>query len=138
VDVASEFLKDGVVVIEKKRAEPEVALRVIERRDKPALDKPIAVLINGNTASASEIVAGAIQDYERGSLIGEKSFGKGSVQLIFDLKDGSAVRVTTAKWLTPNRRELDGVGLTPDVVADGNAEAQLDKAIEMVNAAITQ
>jgi carboxyl-terminal processing protease len=136
VDVASEFLNDGTVVIEKKRNEPDITLSVGERSDRPAIEKPVAVLINGNTASASEIVAAAIQDYERGPLVGEKSFGKGSVQLIFDLQDGSAVRVTTAKWLTPDRRELDGIGLTPDVTADGDAEAQLTKAIQTLGEAM--
>lgn len=136
VDVASEFLKEGTVVIEKKRNELDISLSVGARSGRPAIDKPMAVLINGNTASASEIVAAAIQDYERGPLVGEKSFGKGSVQLIFDLDDGSAVRVTTAKWLTPDRRELDGIGLTPDVVAGGDADAQLNKAIQTLGEAI--
>lgn len=136
VDVASEFLKEGAVVIEKKRNEPDITLSVGARSGRPAIDKPVAALINGNSASASEIVAAAIQDYERGPLVGEKSFGKGSVQLIFDLDDGSAVRVTTAKWLTPDRRELDGIGLTPDVVEGGDAGAQLDKAIQTLGEAI--
>jgi carboxyl-terminal processing protease len=136
VDVASEFVKEGPVVIEKKRNEPDITLSVGARSSRSAIDKPVAVLINGNTASASEIVAAAIQDYERGPLVGEKSFGKGSVQLIFDLDDGSAVRVTTARWLTPDRRELDGIGLTPDVVASGGAEAQRNKAIQILGEAI--
>jgi carboxyl-terminal processing protease len=69
-------------------------------------------------------------------LVGQKSFGKGSVQLIFDLTDGSAVRVTTSKWFTPDHRELDGVGLTPDVAADGPADAQLTTAIGVLSAAL--
>ncbi len=73
------------------------------------------MLINGNSASASEVVAGALRDHKRAQLIGENSFGKGSVQLIFDLSDGSSVHVTTAKWITPNRNEIDGKGLKPDI-----------------------
>lgn len=136
VDVASEFLTDGVVAFERKRDQPEVAFRVRSDRSRRVDDKPIAVLINGNSASAAEVVAGAIQDHKRGPLIGEKSFGKGSVQLIFDLADGSAVRVTVAKWLTPNRRELDGVGLTPDIAVTGAPEAQLERAVSALRAAL--
>jgi carboxyl-terminal processing protease len=133
VDVASEFLDDGNVLIEQKRNAPEAAYSV---RDSQADKAPLAVLINKNSASASEVVAGAIQDRQRGKIIGEKSFGKGSVQLIFDLKDGSSVHVTTSKWLTPNRRVIDGDGLTPDVAvvrAEGEegrgVDSQLDAAI---------
>ncbi|BCX05894.1 MAG: carboxyl-terminal processing protease [Candidatus Roseilinea sp.] len=136
VDVASEFLKDGIVAIEKRRNQPEIVHRVRSERAKPAGNKPIAVLVNGKTASAAEIVAGAIQDYARGPLIGEKTFGKGSVQLIFDLSDGSAVHVTAAKWLTPERRELDGVGLTPEIEVTGSADAQLERAIGVLGEAI--
>lgn len=129
VEVASEFLTEGVVAIEQRRNQPEIVHRARQGRAKPANGKPVAVLVNGNTASAAEIVAGAIQDHRRGLLIGERTFGKGSVQLIFELSDGSAVRVTAAKWLTPARRELDGVGLTPDIEVTGDAEAQLERAL---------
>jgi carboxyl-terminal processing protease len=133
VDVVSEFVDKGVVLIERKRDAQEVIYTV---RDDSAEKAPLIVLINKNSASASEVVAGALQDYGRAKLVGERSFGKGSVQLIFDLSDGSSVHVTTAKWLTPNRNEIDGIGLTPDVVitrADGEAEggkdSQLDRAL---------
>ncbi|MCL6511911.1 MAG: S41 family peptidase [Anaerolineae bacterium] len=136
IDVASAFLSDGVVAIEKRRGQPEIVHRVRSERSKAADGKPVAVLVNGNTASAAEIVAGAIQDHGRGLLVGEKTFGKGSVQLIFDLTDGSAVRVTTAKWLTPERRELDGAGLIPDVEVTGSADAQLGQAVILLGEAI--
>lgn len=81
-------------------------------------DVPLAVLINGGSASASEIVAGAIQDLKRGILIGEQSFGKGSVQEVFDLSDQSSLILSVAKWYTPNDRNVTGVGLTPDRVVE--------------------
>jgi len=132
IDVASAFLSDGVVAIEKRRSQPEIVHQAHGGRSGATDGKPIAVLVNGNTASAAEIVAGAIQDHGRGPLVGEKTFGKGSVQLIFDLADGSAVRVTTAKWLTPKRRELDGAGLLPDVEVIGSADAQLERATSLL------
>jgi carboxyl-terminal processing protease len=136
VEVTGEFLREGVVLHERKRDKPESSYSV---QDGVADAKPLVVLINKNSASASEVVAGALRDHKRAQLIGEKSFGKGSVQLIFDLSDGSSVHVTHAKWLTPNRNEIDGIGLTPDVVyvrpegeAKNGADTQLDKAIELL------
>jgi carboxyl-terminal processing protease len=107
--------------------------------------EPIAVLVNGNTASAAEIVSGAIQDNQRGPLIGEKTYGKGSVQSIYDLSDGSSVHITSAKWLTPNQRAIDGVGLSPDVSvkrADGEVEygrdSQIDRALIELRSSLAQ
>ncbi|MBN1814532.1 MAG: S41 family peptidase [Anaerolineae bacterium] len=131
VDVASQFLRDGVVMIEEKRNADEKTYAV--RSGGSALDIPMVVLVDGNTASAAEIVAGALQDHERAPLIGERTFGKGSVQLIYDLSDGSSLHVTTAIWLTPNRNRIEGRGLTPDVIAtqgEGPQDAQLDYAVE--------
>jgi carboxyl-terminal processing protease len=131
VDVASQFLRDGNVMIEEKRNAAEKTYPV--RPGGIARDIPMAVLVDGTTASAAEIVAGALQDHERASLIGERTFGKGSVQLIHDLSDGSSLHVTTAIWLTPNRNRIEGHGLTPDVLATRGEEpqdAQLDYAID--------
>jgi carboxyl-terminal processing protease len=133
VDVASQFLRDGAVMIEERRNAEEKTYPV--RPGGIALDSPMVVLINGNTASAAEIVAGALQDHERAPLIGERTFGKGSVQLIYDLSDGSSLHVTTAIWLTPDRHRIEGRGLTPDVIAtqsEGPQDAQLDYAIEQL------
>lgn len=80
------------------------------------LDFPLAILINGGSASASEIVAGALQDQHRAFLVGEKSFGKGSVQSVIPLDDGSALRLTTAKYYTPSHRVIHEHGLEPDIV----------------------
>ena len=134
VDVASQFLRDGVVLYEDRRDEGEKSYPV--KKGGLALDLPLAVLVNGGTASASEIVAGALQDYGRGPLIGEKTFGKGSVQLVYDLSDQSSLHVTVARWLTPNRHRIDGQGLVPDVEVpssqpgqEAGGDPQLERAI---------
>ncbi len=113
VDVASQFLRTGVVLREDRKNEGERLYNV--RGGGKALDQPLVLLVDGGTASASEIVAGALQDYERATLIGEKTFGKGSVQLIYELSDSSRLHVTVAKWFTPNGNAIDGTGLMPDV-----------------------
>ena len=145
VDVASRFLSDGVVLYEERRDQPDASFPVTHNADATAYTEPLVVLINNNTASASEIVAGAIQDDKRGKLIGEQSYGKGSVQSIYDLSDGSSVHITSAKWLTPNRRAIDGVGLTPDIIqkrtdgeGDQGKDSQLDRAVAELRAAVVK
>jgi carboxyl-terminal processing protease len=101
-----------------------------------AYEIPLVVLIDGGTASAAEIVAGAVRDYERGVLVGEPSFGKGLVQRVHDFQDGSSARITFARWLTPDKEPIPDEGLTPDVaVANDPAVAgdrQLERAVEEV------
>lgn len=100
------------------------------------MDIPIAVLINGDSASASEILAGAIKDYNYGTLIGTTTFGKGIVQSIFDLEDGDALKLTTAKYFTPNGNYIHGVGIDPDIeleyeyTGDADADYDYDKAYD--------
>jgi len=117
-DVAEKFLPKGVVVVSTKgRDKRQNKVYKAGGRDR-YLDFPMVVLINGGSASASEIVAGAIQDQKRGIIVGTKSYGKGSVQTVIPLKDGSALRLTTAKYFTPSDRAIHGEGITPDVVVE--------------------
>ena len=145
VDVASIFLDKGAVLIQRRRDQPDVTFPVNKDEKTGVYREPIAVLVNGNTASAAEIVSGAIQEDQRGPLIGEKTYGKGSVQSIYDLSDGSSVHITSAKWLTPNQRAIDGVGLTPDISvkrADGEVEygqdSQIDRALTELRSSLAQ
>lgn len=138
VDVTSQFLKDGVVLYEQYGDGARTTYEV--ERGGLATDIPMVVLINEGTASASEIVAGALQDYNRATLVGVTSYGKGSVQNWIPLSDAQgAVRITIAKWLTPDERTIHHVGLTPDVVVEmteedykANRDPQLDKAVEVL------
>jgi carboxyl-terminal processing protease len=139
VEVTSQFVKDGVVLYEVYSDQPKQTYETVGNG--LALDIPMVVLINGYSASASEIVAGALQDHQRATLVGEQSYGKGSVQQWLPLKDDQgAVRITIARWLTPNERLIHEVGLTPDVVVEltkedaaADRDPQLAKAIELLS-----
>ena len=113
IDVSSQFLPEQtVILIERSRDDQVKEFRVSGGR--LATELPVVVLVNGGTASAAEIVAGALQDHKRATLIGSTTFGKGSVQRPFPLSDDSAVKVTIATWMTPNGQHLDGEGIQPD------------------------
>jgi carboxyl-terminal processing protease len=129
LDVVNQFIGDGIIAYEVDQN----AEQIYEASSGGlVLDLPLVILVNGNTASASEIVAGAIRDRERGILIGQKTFGKGTVQQIFSLSDGSSVHVTFAEWLPPSRVSLDGIGLEPDIamIPDENGrDVELAEAV---------
>ena len=142
IEVSSEFIEEGVIMYEQYgdgRRDQYDALG-----NGQATDIPTVVLINDGSASASEIVAGALQDYERATLVGVKSYGKGSVQNWQPLSNNQgAARVTIAKWLTPKERAIDHVGLAPDVIVEMTPEdfaagrdPQLDAAVETMLAII--
>ena len=137
IQVSDLFLDAGVVASEKDKGGNGQTFR--SGPGGIAQDVPLVVLVNGGSASASEIVAGALQDRGRAKLIGETTFGKGSVQLPHTLSDGSELRVTIAHWFTPNGRQIQGTGLTPDIVvplteddAKANRDPQLDRAIQFL------
>lgn len=135
VELVSLFQKEGKVVSVARRGAEDEALTVTG--DAPYADVPLVVLINAGSASASEIAAGALQDHKRATIVGEKSFGKGTVQDVIPYADGSSLKVTVAHWLTPNGKNLSKEGVTPDVVVERTAEdfkaekdPQMEKALE--------
>ena len=121
IDVSDLFLDGGPVLHQISKNEDEKTFTA--NAGKVAGEMPLVVLIDGGTASSSEIVAGALQDRERAILIGMTTFGKGSVQLVYDLSDGSSIHVTSARWFTPDRHQIDQHGLQPDIPVEITEEA---------------
>ncbi|MCF6276634.1 MAG: S41 family peptidase [Candidatus Magasanikbacteria bacterium] len=142
VEVASEWIEEGVIVKEKFRNGKSDAYTTVGRHR--LSDIKTVILVDGGSASGSEIVAGALQDYEKAILVGKQTFGKGSVQDFQALQDGSALKMTVAKWFTPLDRGIDGEGITPDVIleemfVESEVEGEytdlgLEKAIEILMA----
>lgn len=135
VYVASEFLDGGVVVIQEDAKGDRQSYSVV--RYGKLLNPPLVVLINKGSASASEILAGAIRDRKRGKIVGESSFGKGTIQSAEDLSGGTGIHITTAKWLTPNGNWLHTNGLEPDVKIENGTDTtddiQLKKTLEYID-----
>lgn len=138
LDIVGQFLPNAPVVIESYRDGTQKTYTASSNGQ--ARDLPIVVLVNGGTASAAEIIAGAFNDSGKTVLIGEKTFGKGSVQGLYTLSDKSVLHLTTAKWKTPSGKEIDGIGITPKIqvplTPDDSAKGldpQLARAIEYLN-----
>ena len=134
VAVADEILPEGVVLYERGQGSEQV---FESTNSGLADDIPLAVLVNSGSASASEIVAGAVQDRDRGVLVGETTFGKGSVQMVYELSNGAELRVTVARWFTPGEQPLHNHGLEPNIPvtlteedAQNEIDPQLDRALE--------
>lgn len=137
VDIASLFIKNGVIVRERDKTGKIIEYKTTQTATLAGI--PIIVIINSGSASASEILAGAIADSGSGILLGEKSFGKGSVQSIEELTGGGAIKITIAKWLTPKGTEIDGVGLKPNIEVkmteddiNNKRDPQLDAALKEI------
>lgn len=137
--VSSKFIPSGPIVSVESRASQITTLEADNTAIPPL---PLAVLVNGYTASASEITSGAIQDSGVGTLIGSKTFGKGVVQTIYPLPDGSAVKITTARYLTPKNRDINHLGIQPDIgvaskkgdrFGDPARDTQLQRALQFLN-----
>ncbi len=133
VKISSLFLRDGLIVETKGRSE-RANEKYYADKNYYLTNMPMTVLINGGSASASEIVAGALNDRGRAKLIGEKSFGKGSVQTLFPLTDGSGVYVTIARYYTPSGKVIDHVGLSPDIEVKGEPDKDKSKDLQLQRA----
>ena len=144
IDVSSRFISSGPIVKVTERAGN---FKQYDADNVAISPKPLVVLVNGNTASASEITSGAIQDRGVGTLIGTRTFGKGVVQSIYPLPDGSAIKITTARYYTPRGRDINAVGIQPDIVAEENAQpipgdpskdAQLETALSYLSSKVAR
>ena len=142
VDVADHFIQGGPVIYQQSKGEEE---RLYEASAETiAGDMPLVVLVDGGTASSSEILAGALQDRDRAVLVGSRTFGKGSVQLVYDLSDGSSVHVTSSRWFTPDHHQIDQQGLEPNIpveitqeAIDDGRDVVLDRAVEYIQNGMT-
>lgn len=133
VGLSELFIKNGVIVSQKGKVKNE-NIEYKANGKAPYENLPIVVLINGGTASASEIVSGALQDYKRALIIGENSFGKGSVQVVLPLDSTSAIKLTTAKYYLPSGRTIQAIGVTPDIIVHPGAVPQSDGGFSLKEA----
>jgi carboxyl-terminal processing protease len=139
-DIADLFLSESVILIEKRK-DKEIIWE--SSQGGMALDLPLVILVDRYSASGSEILMGAFQDNQRAQSIGEKTFGKGTVNVFTKLSNGGGIYMSIGRWFTPNKRAIDGVGLKPDIVISSNdmqasAIQQLEKAYEVMNSLTTK
>jgi len=139
IEIAGYWVKNGDVVVKESYGNIETDKNYIAHGNEQLKNFPTVILVNGGSASASEIVAGALQDFQSAKIIGETTFGKGSVQELEQLSDGSSVKITVARWLTPFGRSIEEKGITPDIEIElteedynNDKDPQLDKALEIL------
>ena len=130
VDVSSLFLKEGIVVTTESRDPQNKDIRYVKKSGYKDLETPMVVLINGASASASEIVAGALQDYQRAVIMGTQSFGKGSVQTVAQLDKSTGAKLTIAQYMTPKNRKIQALGIKPDVQIEEVNQADFEKGLK--------
>lgn len=130
VDVSSLFLKEGIVVTTESRDPQNKDIRYVKKSGFKDLKTPMVVLVNGASASASEIVAGALQDYERAVIMGSPSFGKGSVQTVAQLDKQTGVKLTIAQYMTPKNRKIQAIGIVPDVAIEEMNQSEFEKGLK--------
>ena len=138
VDVAGDFIPTGSLVVYTKGRVQNQNQQFLSKSKSPYLDFPMVILVNGGSASASEIVAGSLRDHGRAILMGAKTFGKGSVQTVIPLRDGSAIRLTTSIYYTPSGQMIHGKGLEPDVVIERPAPSSSSPEEEEENLPIAK
>ena len=132
VDIASRFLAEGEVVISIRDNEGNLGTIKVNRQE-ITTDLPIVVLVDGFSASGSEVLAGALQDHGRATIAGTTTFGKGSVNYLIQLEDGSGLYITAARWLTPNGSLIEGKGIVPDVELELSGEDAIQWAIDYLH-----
>jgi carboxyl-terminal processing protease len=136
--IASKFVPAGELIVSTEGRDPAQKIRYTSERGKKRLTYPIVILVNAGSASGSEIVAGALQDLHRAVLVGETTFGKGSVQSIIQLRDGSALRLTTAKYYTPSHKVIHEHGVTPDIMVPITEEDERKLVEQRARASLPQ
>jgi carboxyl-terminal processing protease len=132
VDVASSFLSEGIVV--QVRSNKGEITQLSVKTDKPRTDLSMVVLVDKASASGSEVLAGALQDHKRATIAGTTTYGKGSVDALYPLSDGSGLYLTIARWLTPNGRLIEGQGIEPDITLDVTGDEEIQWAIDYLTA----
>jgi carboxyl-terminal processing protease len=135
VNVASSFISDGIVV-QVRSNQGEITTYSVNK-DVPGTDLPMVVLVDGNSASGSEVLAGALQDHGRATIAGTTTYGKGSVDVLYQLSDGSGLYLTIARWLTPDGRLIEGQGIVPDITLTQTGDDEIQWAIDYLTTGAT-